>query len=68
MGHVTDTIDAPQPTEGAAKRRAGGLNAMLVADLKTMAASLGVAGGTGRRPFGRTTQMNLLFGPPCLLG
>lgn len=49
MGHVTDTIDAPQPTEGAAKRRAGGLNAMLVADLKTMAASLGVAGGTGMK-------------------
>ena len=35
---------APQDTAPAAKKRSGGLNSMLIADLKSMAAGLGVAG------------------------
>ena len=36
--------DAAQETAPAAKKRSGGLNSMLLADLKSMAAGLGVAG------------------------
>ena len=35
---------APQGAAPAAKKRSGGLNSMLIADLKSMAAGLGVAG------------------------
>jgi len=46
---VTDTIEStdgstgPAPEGAAAKKRGGGLNAMLIADLKSMAGGLGIA-------------------------
>src|SRR5512141_621510 len=46
--HVTETIDsttaAPEASNDAPKKRGGGLNSMLIADLKSMAAGMGIAG------------------------
>ena len=41
---ATSDPAAPQDAAPAAKKRSGGLNSMLIADLKSMAAGLGVAG------------------------
>lgn len=41
---MTDTPDSGTPESTVAKKRAGGLSTMLIADLKSMAAGLGVAG------------------------
>ncbi len=41
---ATSDPAAPQDAAPAAKKRSGGLNSMLIADLKAMAAGLGVAG------------------------
>jgi transcription termination factor Rho len=42
---VTETIEStPAAENGTAKKRAGGLNSMLIADLKSMAGGLGVSG------------------------
>jgi transcription termination factor Rho len=41
---VTDTIDSTPAAGDAPKKRAGGLNSMLIADLKAMAGSMGIAG------------------------
>jgi transcription termination factor Rho len=46
--HVTETIDstpaAPEASTNAPKKRGGGLNSMLIADLKSMASGMGIAG------------------------
>src|SRR6476660_10531306 len=46
--HVTETIEStpavPEATSGAPKKRGGGLNSMLIADLKSMAAGMGIPG------------------------
>ena len=45
---MTETLDsttaAPEASSGAPKKRGGGLNSMLIADLKSMAAGMGIAG------------------------
>jgi transcription termination factor Rho len=45
---VTETIDstpaAPEASTNAPKKRGGGLNSMLIADLKSMASGMGIAG------------------------
>ena len=45
---MTETIEAPadQPADDAksGKKRGGGLNSMLLADLKSMASGLGISG------------------------
>src|SRR6478735_6848178 len=54
--HVTETIESSTPSgsasstesarasESTGKKRGGGLNSMLIADLKSMAGSMGIAG------------------------
>ena len=46
--HVTDTPEsttaAPDAPEGGAKKRAGGINTMLLADLKSLASGMGIRG------------------------
>ncbi|WP_228942475.1 Rho termination factor N-terminal domain-containing protein, partial [Nocardioides sp. Leaf374] len=49
---MTDTPDptSPAPAGGdAPRKRGGGLNSMLLADLKALAAGMGVAGAGGMR-------------------
>jgi transcription termination factor Rho len=47
---VTETIEStPAAETGTAKKRAGGLNSMLIADLKSMAGGLGVSGAGGMK-------------------
>ncbi len=48
---MTETIDSTAPAAGdaAPKKRSGGLNSMLLADLKAMASGMGIAGAGGMR-------------------
>ena len=47
---MTETIEStpagPEATAGAPKKRGGGLNSMLIADLKSMAAGMGIPGAS----------------------
>ncbi len=46
---MTETSDTATPDTAATRKRSGGLSSMLLADLKSMAASMGIAGAQGLR-------------------